>query len=158
MNQNTLESSPSPTRRKLLTGLVAASAVSAMAPQQWTQPVLKRMITPAHGQALSIAAGTYTGNFSFPITDLGCSLSLDIEYVWPGGTEETEVLGTLTYAGPIEASVGACSAVTLTVGDTEPFTGLIFVASSSFSGDGVIAISNTNPPLPAGFSFFLRLP
>jgi hypothetical protein len=96
MNQNSHEPNPSPTRRKLLTGLVAASAVSAMAPQQWTQPVLKRMITPAHGQALSVAAGRYTARLLDDFGD-GCSELYSVVFDWPGGSGETLVEVTSTF-------------------------------------------------------------
>jgi len=155
MTQNNPDPSPSPTRRKLLTGLVAASAVGAIAPQQWTQPVLKRMITPAHGQAVSIAAGRYTARFEvfdFFEDESGCDLNYDAQFSWPGGVDETVV----------EVNFQLVSQTAACVGDPQPVAAFgadipIFVAARNSILEGSVELLNTDPPLPAGFSFYLDI-
>jgi len=78
------KNTPSPTRRTVLTGMLGASTVVALAPAHWSKPVLNRMITPAHGQAVSIAAGRYS--FTAIIYDIGgCAITANFSINWPGG-------------------------------------------------------------------------
>jgi hypothetical protein len=145
MNQKHLDSSLSTARRKLLIGLTSASAVVAAAPNQWTQPVLKRMITSAHGQAVSIAAGRYTAQFSRVTAT--CTLVIEIVFDWPGGISSTELIATFTRL----SSVGDCSGED---GSTETGSGIISIGPSGSGDLAQIELTNTSPSLPAGFSFY----
>jgi hypothetical protein len=86
-NQDQSHTPASHNRRKMLAGLLGVSTVVALAPQQWTQPALKRVIVPAHGQAFSIAAGVYTFGFEEVYAE-GSSLfysEITAQISWPGG-------------------------------------------------------------------------
>jgi len=115
------------------------------------------MITPAHGQAVSIAAGRYTAGLIDVFGD-GCNEEYSVVFDWPGGSGETVVEVTSTFIRLVEVSAGDCSEFDPEeFAGTETFSRSIFVAPSGSSGDDEVAeLFNTSPPLPAGFSFFVR--
>ncbi|WP_159322497.1 hypothetical protein [Spiribacter roseus] len=47
-------------KRRLLKGAALGAGAAALAPSEWTAPVVRKMISPAHAQTVSAAAGTYT--------------------------------------------------------------------------------------------------
>lgn len=146
----------SSSRRKIVTGLLGVSAVATLAPQHWTQPVLTRIIAPAHGQAVSIAAGTYRVTLALPIFDedgvaqIGnCVETVVADINWPGGVDPQVVLFavvTITRSGDVGDQCGNASE-----GDGEL---LVFVAASGSQQTDAIELTDISPPLPAGLSFF----
>jgi len=141
----------SPTRRKVLTGLLGASAVAAMAPQQWTQPVLKRMITPAHGQAFSIAAGIYT--FQFIEEFLANINTITARINWPGGLGPVEDI-TVEIIGNAPGDVTSLDPPT-----TSDFNVRIgSLASADPAQDYEPVAGSASPALPGGLVFIVSDP
>jgi len=151
-NNNT---TPSPVRRQLLTGLAGASAVVALAPTQWSKPVLNRLVTPAHGQAVSIAAGTYraVARFIELISDgfgdfEDCEVEVIFEFQWPGGTGPSAITGE-----PIQVNADCGSTgVPGLIEDTQPGTATLIVTNGPESAPGLV-LEDVAPPLPTGLFF-----
>jgi hypothetical protein len=140
--------SPSPVRRQLLGGLLGASAVVALAPTHWSKPVVNRVLTPAHGQAVSIAAGTYT---AFGVIDDvgGCVFVVEFAFDWPGGAGPTQV-----EPRPLAVEYD-CETFSFPIGevqwpDSPSATIVVTNDPDSVSGSELAGVS---PPLPVGFFF-----
>lgn len=158
--------------------MVAGTAV-AMAPQQWKDPVLRRVITPAHGQAVSIAAGTYSVISNIDVATFRDIFDNDFqEFDGDSGTICGEAVGgasiitTLTFnwpggVGPIVVPVVAAGFICRPdVGpDGNEFTvqnpGVnvnIRINLPSEIDVGEIAFASDMDPLPGGLEFLVSLP
>lgn len=129
--------------------MLGASAVATMAPQQWTQPVLKRVVTPAHGQAFSIAAGTYTFTF---IEEYGSDevYRVTVTLSWPGGTDTQSVELTVT---AVQQTVGNQDDSDYFVGDEFPAPVRIALPGDRTDDEWDTDPSSISPPLPGGLVF-----
>jgi hypothetical protein len=155
------QSTASATRRKVLTGMLSASAVVALAPANWTKPMFNRMITPAHGQAISIAAGTYrfTTPEVFPsVGGVGstCEIEVFYEFDWPGGSGPHTISYRLVDVTPIGS--GSCDPddIDTLISLIESLQFIVQVVSDV--GTGLFPLPATTPALPSGFFFVIAIP
>ena len=49
-------------KRRLIKGAILGAGAAAVAPSEWTTPIVRKMISPAHAQTVSAAAGVYTAD------------------------------------------------------------------------------------------------
>lgn len=120
-------------KRTVLKGSAALIGAAAVAPQEWSKPVLNRLVTPAHAQAVSVGAGVY----SFETGENDVLLS----FFWPGGSGPDEIQvfeGTEASGDPLFDGTSS----TLVLAASQPAGYELF--------EGVI------PPPPQGLNFWVE--
>jgi hypothetical protein len=111
------------------------------------------MITPAHGQAVSIAAGTYS--FTYFIYEAGeCEIIGTRSINWPGGVGPHLVNLTFDPSSVIE--LGPCTS-TDRENDTDLYESPTLNVKIVTDPSEGIELGASNPPLPSGL-FFVATP
>ena len=128
------DQSTDPGKRRLIKGALLGAGAAAVAPSEWATPVVRRMISPAHAQTVSAAAGFYEGTY----VQLGTPKT--ISFTWPGGGGE-KVLDVLDDGTSLQRTIalseeppvgddtpGEYYLIELTAGTTpEPFDFYVFI-------------------------------
>jgi len=146
-------------RRSILTGIFGCSALAALAHKDWIKPAINRIVTPAHGQAASITAGTYRfiNPEIFPTVGGVGSTCIAVgfsEFDWPGGTGPF----TISYRLADVTTAGACDQddIDALVNTFESLQFTVQVVSDV--GDNPLALPATTPALPSGLVFAIVIP
>lgn len=122
-------------KRTVLKGSAALIGAAAVAPQEWSKPVLNRLVTPAHAQAVSVGAGVYSFNIEMGDEEIFFS------FFWPGG------------GGPNEIQIFEGTQASGNLPDDTPYT--IALAASQPAGYELLA-DNLSPAPPQGLSFWIE--